>query len=332
MHPVPRGLMKFRTEIDLIEHDNPIEHNDKILTIGSCFAQNIGEYFINAKMNASVNPFGVLYNPISILNSIKLLTGKIQFSEDELINDQDEWHSFYHHSDFSHHDKNLVINKIKDGLESTREFISKASRIIFTYGTSYVFEFYETGIIASNCHKIDRKKFKRYRLSQGKVSEAIKNTLEEIAGLNNNCEFIFTVSPVRHWKDGAVENQLSKSTLLLAVNEIVKNNSSCSYFPSYEIMMDDLREYRFYASDLVHPNTIATDYIWEKFSESMLSAECRKIIGEVEAISRAKAHRVRNPESGKHRQFIEATLEKIKELQARYPHIDFSEEEKHFTA
>jgi hypothetical protein len=322
--------MKFRTEIDIVQHDNPIEHSEKILTIGSCFAQNIGNYFVDAKMDAMINPFGVLYNPVSILNSVKLLSGKIKFSEDELIYDQGEWHSFYHHSDFSHHDKTQVIKKIKDGLELTREFMKKASRVIFTFGTSYVFEFYETGIIASNCHKIDPKQFKRYRLSQAKVSEAIKNTVREVTALNNNCEFILTVSPVRHWKDGAAENQLSKSTLLLAVNETVQNHANSSYFPSYEIMMDDLREYRYYESDLVHPNKIATDYIWEKFSESMMSANCRKIIKDTEAITRARTHRVRNPESEKHKQFMKAALEKIKELQAKYPHIDFTEEEKYF--
>jgi hypothetical protein len=323
--------MRFRTEIKIVRHEHPIEHDEKILTIGSCFAQNIGEYFIKSKMDALVNPFGVLYNPVSVLNSVKLLTGKIAFGEDDLIYDQGEWHSFYHHSDFSHHDKKVVMSKIKDRLELAREFTEKAKRVIFTFGSSYVYEFQETGIIVSNCHKITTEKFNRYRLSEMQVSEAIRNIIQEINTLNNNCEFIFTVSPVRHWKDGAVENQLSKSTLLLAVNELVQNNTNCNYFPSYEIMMDDLRDYRFYKADLVHPNNIATDYIWERFSESMMSAECREIIKAVEVISRAKTHRVRNPESDKHKEFAKSTLVKIKELQNKYPHIDFTEEEKYFT-
>lgn len=323
--------MKFRTEIEIPQHHNPINHSEKILTIGSCFAQNIGEYFINGKLDVLVNPFGVLYNPVSILNSVKLLTGSIKFTEEDLVYDQGEWHSFYHHTDFSHHEKNVVLKNINDSLESTSEFIRNANRVIFTYGSSYVYELYESGIIASNCHKIDSGKFKRYRLSAGKVREAIRSALDEILTLNKNCEFIFTVSPVRHWKDGAIDNQLSKSTLILAVNEIVKNNPRCIYFPSFEIMMDDLRDYRYYESDLVHPNKSAKDYIWEKFSESMMSENCREIVKEVENISRAKSHRVRNPDSDKHKQFITATLAKIKELTSKYPHIDFSEEKNYFS-
>jgi hypothetical protein len=323
--------MKLRTEIEIPRHNHPIDHSGKILTIGSCFAQNIGEYFRNGKMDSMVNPFGVLYNPVSILNSVKLLTGTVKFSADDLVYDQGEWHSFYHHSDFSHHDKNAVLAKINDGLQATLEFIKHADRIIFTYGSSFVYELYESGIVASNCHKIDPKKFKRFRLSAGKVREAIRSAINEITTLNENCEFILTVSPVRHMRDGAVDNQLSKSTLLLAVSEIVSNNPKCAYFPSYEIMMDDLRDYRFYEPDLVHPNKVAQDYIWERFSESMMSETCRKILKEVEAVTRAKTHRVRNPESDKHKQFLHATLDKIKELKSKYPHIDFSEEEKYFS-
>lgn len=322
--------MKFRTEIYLDKSQHPMEHNGKTLTIGSCFAQNIGEYFKRFRFNVMCNPFGVLYNPASILNSFKLVMENKMFTEKDLIEHNSEWHSFYHHSDFSHHNSKACLNKINSGLKATSKFLREANVVIITYGTAYVYRHIVQNIIVSNCHKIPAKEFKRYRLSLEETEKAIEETVSLLKSVNENIRIIFTVSPVRHWKDGAANNQLSKSTLLLAVDKIINANDNCEYFPSYEIVMDDLRDYRFYDSDLLHPNKLATDYIWEKFSTSIFSDSCLTLMKEIEKIVKAREHRTRNVKSENHQAFIKTQIEKIKMLQDKHPHLDLSEDESYF--
>lgn len=322
--------MKFRTEINLDKSNNLIEHNANLLTIGSCFAQNIGEYFKRFRFNVMCNPFGVLYNPVSILNSFKLALENKTFVQEDLIENSGEWHSFYHHSDFSHHDPKICLDKINKGLKETSEFLAKADVVIITYGTAYVYKHIKQNIIVSNCHKIPAKEFERYRLSLEETEKAIEETVSLLRSANKNIRIIFTISPVRHWNDGAANNQLSKSTLLLAADNIIKSTENCEYFPSYEIVMDDLRDYRFYDSDLLHPNKLATDYIWEKFSNTMLSENCLTLMKEIEKIVKAREHRVRNVKSKTHQAFIKAQIEKIKILRLKHSHLNLSEDESYF--
>ncbi len=322
--------MKFRTEINLDKSNKPIEHNTNILTIGSCFAQNIGEYFQRFKFNVMCNPFGVLYNPVSIFNSLKFTLDNRTFTQKDLIEYNGEWHSFYHHSDFSHHDPKICLDKINSGIKATSDFLGNTDVLIITYGTAYVYKHIKQNIIVSNCHKIAAKEFKRYRLSLEETEKTIVETVKLLRLINENVRIIFTVSPVRHWKDGAANNQLSKATLLLAVDKIVKLHNNCEYFPSYEIVMDDLRDYRFYDSDLLHPNKLATDYIWKKFSDSMLSGNCLTLIQEIEKIVKAREHKVRNVKSESHQKFIGKQLQQIKLLSEKHPHLNLSEDEFYF--
>ncbi len=322
--------MKFRTEIEIDKSLLSIEHNNKILTIGSCFAENIAEYFKAARFNVLGNPFGVLYNPISIYNSLLFAVEKRKFSESDLIYNQSEWHSFYHHSDFSSHDKEVVLNSINASIKSTNSFLKSADIIILTFGTSYVFKHLEREVVVSNCHKIPQKEFSHFRLTLSKTIDTIKKTLLAIKSINPKINFVFTVSPVRHWKDGANNNQLSKANLLLAINEIVNSESNSFYFPSYEIMMDDLRDYRFYNSDLVHPNKMATDYIWEKFTTSFCSDKCMQIIKEVSKIVSARNHRVRNLHSDEHQKFAVSMIDKIEILQSKYNNLKLNDDLDYF--
>ena len=322
--------MKFRTEINLDKSNHLIEHSEKIITIGSCFAQNIGEYFERFRFDVMCNPFGVLYNPVSILNSFKLVSDNQTFTKEDLIKHNGEWHSFFHHSDFSHHELEVCLDKINSGLKTTSDFLKKADVVIITYGTSYVYRHIEKDIIVSNCHKIPAKEFERFRLSLEETEKVIEETVGLLKSVNKNIRVIFTVSPVRHWKDGAANNQLSKSTLLLAVDKVIKSNSNCEYFPSYEIVMDDLRDYRFYDSDLLHPNKLATDYIWEKFTASMLSENSLSLMKEIEKIVKAREHRVRNVKSETHQAFIKKQLEIIKLLGKKHSHLNLSEDEAYF--
>jgi len=313
--------MKFRTEIEVKKVLDPIDHDNKILTIGSCFAENIAEYFSASRFDILGNPFGVLYNPTSIYNSLKFAVDEEEFSESDLIKNQSEWHSFYHHSDFSNHDKTLVLSNINTSIKSTHSFLRDADIIILTFGTSYVYKHLERGIVVSNCHKIPQKDFTHFRLSFNDTVDSIRDTLNLLKEINPNVKFILTVSPVRHLKDGANNNQLSKSNLLLAINEIVNTESNASYFPAYEIVMDDLRDYRFYNSDLVHPNKIATDYIWEKFTASFCSDKCLQTMKEVSKIVSAKNHRVRNSNSDEHQKFVALIINKIESLQKKHHHL-----------
>jgi len=322
--------MKFRTEINIEESLLKIEHKHKIITIGSCFAENIGAKFGDYRFNILDNPFGVLYNPVSIYNAVKIISDNKIFTEDELIFEQGEWHSFYHHSDFSHHDLNTCLSKINSKMVETRKFISDADEIVITFGTAFVYKYLESGEVVSNCHKIPANKFERYRIGMYEVREFILSTVELLKELKPDIKIILTLSPVRHTKDGFVENQISKSILLLAIQEIVDENDSVFYFPSYEIMLDDLRDYRFYAEDLVHPNKIAIDYIWEKFVETYCTEDCINLMKEIEKISKAEKHIVRNISSEKHQQFLKNQLNLIQRLENENPYLNLNEDKAYF--
>ena len=322
--------MKFRTEITIPKSKIQFEHSDKVLTIGSCFAENISKYFSYYKFNILENPFGVLYNPVSIYNSLLFAIQEKQFRKEDLIFDQSEYHSFFHHSLFSHHNAETCLSKINDNLLVTHEYLKECDKLIISLGTSYVYKHKDSEIIVSNCHKIPQIEFERFRLTTEETIDYLQKIVTQIKKINESLKIIFTVSPVRHWKDGAVDNQLSKSILLLAVTEVVNKNKKCEYFPSYEIMMDDLRDYRFYNEDLIHPNKIATDYIWEKFSESHFSKKCFIVMKDVKKIVQAVNHKPRNVKSDKHKSFIQTNIELINKLTGEFSHLNFENELKYF--
>jgi hypothetical protein len=301
------------------------------MTFGSCFAYNISAYLAEYRFRVSANPFGVLYNPYSIYSAVKLLKENRRFTKDDLIFNQGEWHSFYHHSDFSHHDAVACLQKINSKLEETVDFIGNTDIVILTYGTSYVYKYLKKDIVVSNCHKLAADEFDRYRLSIEECRSAMKNTVDRLRDINQNIKIVFTVSPVRHWKDGAVENQRSKAILLLSVEKMVKDYSeNCFYFPSYEIIMDDLRDYRFYERDLLHPNKLATDYVWDKFSSAYFRDGCKNSMAEVDKLNKARFHRVRNPQSTEAQNFFKAQLTKIEQLMVKYPFLDLADDYDYF--
>lgn len=325
-----KSSMKLSTEINIEKRNFPINHKANIFAIGSCFAANISEYFSANRFNILGNPFGVLYNPISIYNSLKFAVDKKVFGESDLIFHQSKWHSFYHHSDFSHHEKEAILKNINVGIIKTHQFLKTADVVIITFGTSYIFEYLANKTIVSNCHKIPQKEFKHYRLNLEETIKTIFNIIELIEKYNSKTKFILTVSPVRHWKNGAHNNQLSKANLLLAIDEVIKDKTNCSYFPSYEIVMDELRDYRFYDSDLVHPNKIATDYIWGKFSSSICSDECIQTMKEISKIVAARNHRVRNIGSDENQKFLKSMMTKIELLEKKYSHLNLIDDLNYF--
>jgi len=323
--------MQFRTEIESVNTGSKIEHNHTIVTIGSCFAENIGEFFKRYRFNILDNPFGVLYNPASIFNSLQLIENRKILTKKDLFNYDELWHSWYHHSSFSHPDPEHCLAAINENLIKAKKYLEECRFIIISLGTSYVFEHIDSGIIVSNCHKIPAKHFRRIRLNVKQTEDYIHKTVSMIKNINPSVQFLFSVSPIRHIKDGLVENQLSKASLIVAVHNVIQDSDNLYYFPGYEIMTDDLRDYRFYEKNLTHPSQLAVEYIWEKFMNAWLSQECRTAIEELGALNRARAHRILFPDSVKARNFKTQQLDKITQLKQKYPYIDFSDDIKHFS-
>ncbi|MBI9055726.1 MAG: GSCFA domain-containing protein [Bacteroidales bacterium] len=316
-------MKPYRTIIEPKVSENKIGYETPVLFMGSCFTENIGNKMLDLKLPALVNPFGVLYNPSSVRSSIEILLDKRDFNENDLHFYNDQWFSFYHDTEFSNVDKDACLSKINASVNAAREHLQKAKYLIITFGTAWIYQYTKTENVVSNCHKIPAKEFERRKLGVEDIFVQWAKLLNRVEELNPNLKIIFTVSPVRHWKDGAVQNQLSKSTLILAINQIMKIFDNVEYFPAYEIMMDDLRDYRFYADDMLHPSKVAIDYIWEHFSKSYFADRTFEIISEVGKVIQAENHRPINPESKNHLKFVENLNNKKSQISQKYPFIEF---------
>jgi hypothetical protein len=310
--------MNFTTKIPIKKTDNPISYSSKIVSLGSCFAENMGEKFSYFKFQNTVNPFGIIFNPISLENLVSRIVNNQAFTEDDIFFHNDLWHCFDVHSELSNPDKEEFLNSLNGILKSTHNQIAESTHIIITYGTSWVYRNKTSGNIVANCHKVPQFQFGKEILSVAAIENSIKDTIDLIRKVTPDCHFIFTISPVRHIKDGFVENQRSKAHLITAVH-----NLSQPYFPSYEIVMDELRDYRFYAEDMLHPSPTAIDYIWERFSESYISEAHHSVMEEVGSIQKAMAHRAFNPDSDAHQKFLLNIKGKIEKLQQQFPYFTF---------
>ena len=321
----------FRTNLKIPKVNVNIEHHQNILLLGSCFTQNIGDKLASAKMEVLQNPFGILFNPIAIANCIDCLIYNKEFTETDLLYFDDSvdkiWLSLKHHSLFSDTNKDVCLNKINTAINAGHQFIQKTNILILTLGTSIVYSHYKTDQIVANCHKIPAKEFERKFLDTNEVKTALQTSIEKLKTINPNLKVIVTVSPVRHLKEGFLDNQKSKSILYLALNELCEQNKNCCYFPSYELMMDDLRDYRFYNADLLHPNDVAIDYIWRYFLAICMETNTQILIEKLEKLQRSLKHRPRFPQSKKHQNFLHNLMGDIAELQAQHPHLNFSKEQ-----
>lgn len=324
-------MTNFRTPIQIEAQNDSITYQDKIMMLGSCFSENIGTKLNDYKFDALSNPFGILYNPESIAESLDTIIDQKVFTEDDLFKHEGVWHSFAHHSRFSNADQTLMLKTINEHITAAHQHLKQCKYLILTFGTSWVFEHIENKQVVANCHKLPSKTFQRYRLSLSAILDRYQHLLERLRVTNPQLKLIVTVSPIRHLKDGFQENQLSKSTLTLACHQITNMLDDCHYFPSYEIMMDDLRDYRFYEGDMVHPSDLAIDYIWEQFCNAWVNTSAQKEFKSIEKISSASKHRPFNPKTEVHQGFIKKQLELIKQLEQKNPALNFSEEKEIFT-
>jgi hypothetical protein len=321
--------MNLQTIIPLKKQPyNPLDYHSKLLLIGSCFVENMGEKLDYFKFQTLQNPFGILFQPLAIENLITNAINKKVYLEENLFFQNEQWHCFDAHSKLSHLNKEVLLNTLNSQIQLTNEQLKSASHIIITLGTAWVYRRIETDTIVANCHKVPQKKFLKELLSVDEISQSLEAIVSLVKSVNQTATVIFTVSPVRHLKDGFVENTQSKAHLISAIHEFLNQksliyNRQSYYFPSYELMMDELRDYRFYAEDMIHPNQTAINYIWERFKDVWISDQASKTMEEVDAIQKGIQHRPFNPNSDAHKLFIQKLSEKRSKLQLVFPHISF---------
>tara|TARA_R110000868_G_scaffold371969_1_gene635735 strand:- start:372 stop:1322 length:951 start_codon:yes stop_codon:yes gene_type:complete len=316
--------MQFRTQIPISKSNHSLDYNAKVVSLGSCFAENMSSKLDYYKFQSYCNPFGIIFNPVSIEKLINRVVFNTHFTEEDIFFHNENWHSFELHSDLSSPDKVVFLALINELIDSAKQHLQEATHIIITYGTAWVYRLNDSQEIVANCHKVPQKQFENELLSIQTIQDSVANTIQLIQAVNPEVSFIFTVSPVRHIKDGFVKNQLSKAHLISALHASVDFRlQTMSYFPSYEIMMDELRDYRFYKEDMLHPSQVAIDYIWERFVESSIGEESYVTLKEVEAIQKSLQHRSFNPQSESHQKFEANLRDKIKKLTAQYPYMKF---------
>lgn len=321
--------MKLQTQIAFTRARNQISYQSQLLILGSCFAENIGTKLEYYKFQTLRNPFGILYHPLAIEKLISRAINGDTYSEKDLFFVNERWHCFEAHSDLSDPSKEALLEKLNTALRHTHQQISKSTHIIVTLGTAWVYKHLAANSVVANCHKVPQKEFSKELLSVHEIVKSLEFTIKNIQTLNQKAQLVFTVSPVRHLKDGFVENQRSKAHLISAIHTVIDatalaTNVPHEYFPAYELQMDELRDYRFYEADLVHPNPIAIAYIWEKFVEVWISANTHATLEKVAAVQKGLQHRPFNQESKQHKAFIRSLENKITYLQQEYPFMEFS--------
>lgn len=316
--------MNFTTKIPISKSNSPIDYSSKIVSLGSCFAVNMAQKFKYFKFQNTCNPFGILFHPLAIEIIILKAVNLEFFTEEDIFFHNERWHCFDVHSDISYPNKDEFLHVLNELVKTTNNQITVASHVIITYGTSWVYRNKQTGKVVANCHKVAQNQFDKEILSTVTLEKSVQNTIDLIEKVNPKCAIIFTVSPVRHIKDGFVENQRSKANLISALHSTFDiRYSTKRYFPSYEIMMDELRDYRFYAEDMLHPTQVAIDYIWKRFSESTISEQEFSTMEAVESIQKGLSHRPFNPKSESHLEFLNQIELKISKLKSEFPFMKF---------
>lgn len=318
--------MKLQTSIPLKKQTkNLIDYQSKVFLLGSCFVENIGDKLSYFKFQSHQNPFGVLFHPKAIETLVERAIKEDEYTEDDVFFNNEQWHCFDAHSQLSNTSKNTLLTVLNNQLVVTKQQIKEASHIVITLGTAWVYKHCESNTVVANCHKVPQSNFTKELLSVNEITDVLRNLRHKIKDLNPTVSVIFTVSPIRHIKDGFVENTRSKAHLISAIHDFIAQQQEQNnfYFPSYEIMMDELRDYRFYAEDMIHPNTTAINYIWEKFQNIWISESILKTMEEVDSIQKGMAHRPFNPRSEAHIKFLNQLEVRKDALEEKFKHITF---------
>ncbi len=320
--------MNLQTKITVAAPDFLIDYNSRLMMLGSCFAENMGSKFSYYKFDVDVNPCGIIYNPLSVANVLRLIVEGKQFEKSDLRQVGGKWVSLYHHGAFSSTDPDECLRRINDRLTKATGELRTLDLLVITWGTTWVYRYTRENIVVSNCHKIPSQEFERSRLSVEDIVKEYLVLIGRLREINPGLRILFTVSPIRHWKDGAHGNQLSKATLLLAIDRLREELQHVYYFPAYEIVLDELRDYRFYADDMLHMSGFTVDYIWERFLYSFISPEVLGLMNQIGRVNKGVAHRPFDPQSEEYHRLVKKMLAEIAMISRSYPMIDFSEEKR----
>ena len=329
--------MKFHYEFDIKKLPLPIDHQQKLLLIGSCFTENIGEKLRNYKFTTRENPHGILFNPVSVADALNDYIINRKYTTDNLFYYNETWHSWKHHSRFSGITAEESLQKINSSIDATHQYLKETDTVFITLGSSWIYSLTgkamnaTVGAVAANNHKAPADWFTKRLLTADEVCELMQTTFNQLFIFNAKVKIILTISPVRHLREGVIENNRSKAVLIQAVHQLVEQNKQLYYFPAYEIVIDDLRDYRFYAEDLVHPNYQATQYVWEKFTDACMKQNTKELMKQIGEINLAFHHRPFNPETSQHKAFLHSYWEKTSLLQLQYTYLDFSKEINYFS-
>lgn len=322
--------MEFRLEYNPPSSLIKVDINDKMLLVGSCFTEHIYSQLKKFKFSTLQNPHGTLFNPLSIFKALDSYIMLNKPTEQDLFQQNGLWNNWDFHSKLSHDDKDKALAEMSHQIEKGHNFLKTTNFLFITLGSAFVYQL-ENHEIVANCHKFPSSIFTKRLLEPSEILNGFGLLLSNLTSFNKNIKVIFTISPVRHLRDGFIENNRSKAVLIHAVDKIVQEFPLCSYFPSYELIIDDLRDYRFYAEDMVHPNYLATKYVWEKFCTGFMNGRTREVMKEIEQLHQAFTHTPMHPHSDEHQQFKRKFKEIATTLSARFPELDFEREINHFS-
>jgi len=324
-------MTMLQTIVQIPEFSSKIKYGNKISMVGSCFTENIGNRLRYLKYDAMVNPYGIMYNPLSVKQCIEGVLSNKKFQTDELVQQNGLWHSFSHHGSFSGPDADKVIESINEANSKAHNHLLKSQYIFITFGTARVYRHIDKNRLVANCHKIPQSAFRHELLEADYIVKEYTELINHVLTVNPEIKIVFTVSPVRHWKDGATGNMVSKASLILAIHNLLKECSQCSYFPSYEIFMDELRDYRFYDTDMLHPSEAGINYIWNRFEETFMDKSQKDTRKRIEKIQKSLAHKPLHDQDELYSTFLKRILEEIASINAVYPEILFDAEKQNIT-
>ncbi|HEV9035906.1 MAG TPA: GSCFA domain-containing protein [Puia sp.] len=324
--------MEFQLPISPDPLPAPIRYGDKLLLIGSCFTEHIGGALADWKFDTLQNPNGILFDPASVASSLESYVAPESYGSGDLFFANELWQSWKHHGIFSGVDRDEVLQGINASQESAHLFLKKADWLIITLGSSFSYRLVGDGRPVANCHRVPQQQFRKHLMTIEEIVTALDGCLHRLFYFNPNLRIIFTVSPVRHIRDGVVENNRSKARLIESVHHLVNKFDRLWYFPAYELVIDVLRDYRFYGIDMVHPNYAATQFVLEHFTQFGIDAESRSVLEHVKQLVAARRHRPRHPSTAAHARFMREHYEKAAALGRQYPFLHLQEELEYFSA
>jgi hypothetical protein len=323
--------MDFALELNIPALKKPITYKDNILLIGSCFTEHISDRLQHHKFHVLSNPNGILFNPLSVAQSLDSYIQGRSYRAEELFLLHELWNSWDHHTRFSDVDPAAALQKINESQTAAAQFVAKADWVMITLGSAFQYYLKEGAVPVANNHRAPGQWFEKRLLEIDTIVAALSATIADLHLHNPKTQVLFTISPVRHIRDGVIDNNRSKARLIEAVHQLCGRFEQAHYFPAYELVIDILRDYRFYDVDFVHPNYMATSFVWEQFTRSCIGKESQQLMQEVLDIATARSHRPRFPQTQAHRDFCDRYAAKTKELLGKYPYLDLQAELDYFS-